>query len=359
MARPRVTLRDVARRVGVHPSTVSRALNPATSGLLTKEIARRVARAAAVLGYRLNPIAYSLKTNRSRTVGMLVPDITNPVFPPIIRGVEDALAEAGYTAILANTDNDAERERVIVENMFARRVDGLILATARRRDPVVERCIAEEVPAVLINRSVDSGAVSSVVNDDAFGIQLLVRHLIDRRHTRIAHLAGPQTLSTGHARHRAFLSEMKASGLRGESRRVVLCAAFSEQEGRRAFLELWRRDRSFTAVVAANDLLALGCYDAARELGLRVPEDVAVTGFNDMPFLDKLQPPLTTVRIPHYRMGAEAARTLLARVHDRQAPVEHLTLRPELVVRGSTATLDAARRGGRGTARVRAVRSAQ
>jgi LacI family transcriptional regulator len=151
---------------------------------------------------------------------------------------------------------------------------------------------------------------------------------------------------------------MKASGLRGESRRVVLCAAFSEQEGRRAFLELWRKDRSFTAVVAANDLLALGCYDAARELGLRVPEDVAVTGFNDMPFMDKLQPPLTTVRIPHYRMGTEAARTLLARVHDREAPVEHLTLRPELVVRGSTATLDAAGRGGRGTARVRAVRSA-
>jgi len=111
-------------------------------------------------------------------------------------------------------------------------------------------------------------------------------------------------------------------------------------------------------VVAGNDLLALGCYDAARELGLRVPEDVAVTGFNDMPFVDKLQPPLTTVRIPHYRMGAQAARTLVARLHNRHAPVEHMTLRPELVVRGSTADLEAAGRAGRGAARVRAMRSA-
>jgi len=341
--------------VGVHPSTVSRALNPATRGLITEGIARRVTRAAARLGYRLNPIAYGLKTNRSRTVGVLVPDITNPVFPPIIRGIEDALAEAGYTAILANTDNDAGRERVILENMFARRVDGLILATARRRDPVVERCIAEDLPAVLINRTVDSGAVSSVVNDDAFGVQLVVRHLIDRGHTRIAHLAGPLTLSTGNARHRSFLSALKAAGLRNDARRVVACGAFSESEGRLGFLELWRRDRSFTAVVAANDLLALGCYDAARELGVRVPDDLAVTGFNDMPFVDKLQPPLTTVRIPHYRMGAQAARTLVARLHNRDAPVEHVTLRPELVVRASTAALEAA---GRGTARVRAVRSA-
>jgi LacI family transcriptional regulator, galactose operon repressor len=357
MARPRVTLRDVARRVGVHPSTVSRVLNPATRGLITEEIGRRVTRAAAALGYRLNPIAYGLKTNRSRTAGVLVPDITNPVFPPIIRGIEDALAEAGYTAILANTDNDAGRAQAILENMFARRVDGLILAIARRRDPVIERCIAEDVPAVLINRAVDSGAIPSVVNDDAFGIRLVVRHLIDLGHERIAHLAGPSTLSTGHARHRAFLSALKTAGLRSDPRRVAVCAAFSEQEGRRGFLALWAKDRGFTAVVAANDLIALGCYDAARELGLRVPEDLAVTGFNDMPFVDKLQPPLTTVRIPHYLMGAQAARALLARLHDRDAPVEHVKLRPELVVRGSTA-MPEGRRGGRGTAKVHPVRSA-
>lgn len=339
MARQRVTLRDVARRAGVHPSTASRALGAGTREMITAGIAQRVARAAQALGYQPNPIAYGLKTNRSRIVGVLIPDITNPVFPPILRGIEDAFAEAGYTAIVANTDSDLERETAILTNMFARRVDGLILATARRRDPAIERCAKEEMPVVLINRTLDTGEVSSVVNDDAFGIRLAVAHVVENGHRRIAHVAGPLAVSTGHARHRAFVKAMQAAGLRADPALISICDAFSETEGRRAFLELRSRGRVFTAVVAANDMLAIGCYDALAELGLRVPLHMSVTGFNDMPFVDKLGPPLTTVRIPHYEMGAQAARTLLLRLQDPAAPVEQVTLRPELMVRGSTAPL--------------------
>src|SRR5216683_2422784 len=173
-------------------------------------------------------------------------------------------------------------------------------------------------------------------------------HMAACGHVRIAHLAGPLDVSTGFARHRGFLKAMKAVGLKADPRLIGLCASFSETEGRRVFLGLRARHRRFTAVVAANDLLALGCYDALDELGLRAGRDVAVSGFNDMPFVDKLRPPLTTVRIPHYQMGAQAARTLLARLHDRNAPVEHVTLRPELVVRGSTAARDAAPQARRG-----------
>jgi LacI family transcriptional regulator len=333
----RVTLRDVARRARVHTSTASRALNPGTRELITERIARRVTSAAEELGYQPNLNAYGLKTNRTRTVGVVIPDIANPVFPPILRGIEGAFAEAGYTAVLANTDNDGEREAAIFQQMLARRVDGLILATARRRDPLVEECLARAIPMVLINRTVDRGDVSFVVNDDAFGIALAVAHLAAQGHVRIAHLAGPLTLSTGFIRHRGFARAMNKRGLRAEPKRIGVCAAFTESEGRRAFLDLRQRDRSFTAVVAANDMIALGCYDAARELGLRIPEDVSVTGFNDMPFLDKLQPALTTVRIPHYQMGAQAARTLLARLNGGLAAVEHVTLLPELIARGSTA----------------------
>src|SRR5229473_3708789 len=143
MARQRITLRDVAQRAGVHPSTVSRVLNPDTRQMISGRIAQRVTTAANALAYQPNPIAYGLKTNRSRIIGVLIPDITNPVFPPIIRGIEDALGAAGYTAVLANTDNHEERERVILENMIGRRVDGLIMATAQRRDPLVDRCLAE------------------------------------------------------------------------------------------------------------------------------------------------------------------------------------------------------------------------
>jgi LacI family transcriptional regulator len=349
MARQSVTLRDVARRVGVHPSTVSRALNPETRDMISAEIATRVTEAARALGYHPNSIAYSLKTNRSRIIGLLIPDITNPVFPPIIRGIEDAFAAAGYIAILANTDNDADRARTVLQNMLGRRVDGLIMATARRRDPEVERCLAEDIPVVLLNRTVDRGAVSSVVTDDALGIQLAVAHIVQLGHTRIAHLGGPLSLSTGFARHQGFLKALKKAGLRADPRLVFACSGFTEAEGRRGFLELWARNRGFTAVVTANDLLALGCYDALLELGLRVPDDIAVTGFNDMPFVDKLRPPLTTVRIPHYQMGEQAARALLARLRDRGAPAEQIRFKPELVVRGSTAPLKAwnrrARRG--------------
>ncbi len=194
----RATARDVARRVGVHASTVSRVLNPATRDVISDEIARRVTRAAAALGYRLDPFASGLRTHRSRMVGVLVPDIANPVFPPMIRGLEDTFGEAGYTAIVANTDNHKGRERVILEDMFARRVDGVVLATAWRRDPLVERCVAEHVPVVLINRAVDSSSVSSVVNDDAFGIHLIVRHLLECGHARIGYLAGPLTQPESH-----------------------------------------------------------------------------------------------------------------------------------------------------------------
>jgi LacI family transcriptional regulator len=332
-----VTLRDVARRARVHTSTASRALNPATRELITERIARRVATAAEQLGYLPNPNAYSLKTNRTRTVGVVIPDIANPVFPPILRGIEDVFAQAGYTAVLANTDNDGDREGIVFRDMLARRVDGLILATARRRDAIVDRCLAQHIPLVLINRTVDRGDVSSVVNDDAFGIGLAVAHMAALGHARIAHLAGPLTVSTGFARHRGFVRAMKKAGLRADQKRIGVCGGFTESEGRRAFLELRARDRSFTAIVAANDMIALGCYDAAREVGLRIPEDVSVTGFNDMPFLDKLHPALTTVRIPHYQMGAQAARTLLARLNGAAPAVEHVTLLPELIARGSTA----------------------
>jgi LacI family transcriptional regulator len=347
MARARVTLRDVARRVGVHPSTVSRVLNPATRAMVTDAIARRVTAAAESLGYHPNPIAYSLKTNRSLIVGVLIPDLTNPVFPPIIRGIEDVFAAAGYTAILANTDNDAERERIVLQKMIARRVDGLILATARRRDPVVAQCRAEDIPLVLINRSVDGGGVPSVVNDDALGIRLVVAHMVALGHRRIAHIGGPLGLSTGFARRKAFVEAVRAHGLKPEPKLMVACNAYSEEDGRRAFLELRARDRGFTAVVTANDLLALGCYDAVQELGLRVPEDVSVSGYNDMPYVDKLYPPLTTVRIPHYEMGTQAAKALLARLQNRDAVVHSLMLKPELMVRGSTATARAAVKAGR------------
>lgn len=339
--RARVTIRDVADRVGVHPSTVSRVLNPATRGRITPEIVRQVTAAAEDMGYRPNQAAQGLRTSRTRTVGVLIPDITNPLFPPIIRGIEDALGAAGYTAILGNTDNVPDREREAVATMRARQVDGLILATARRDDPIVSDCIADHLPLILVNRSSDADGVSSVINDDALGIARVVHHLKVLGHRYIAHIAGPRALSTGEARRRSFITAMRAEELPLDPALIAETAAFSEDEGLRAAARLiagkTEGGARFTAIVAANDLLALGVYEALAEAGLSCPADVSVTGFNDMPFIDRVAPPLTTVRIPQYDMGREAARRLIELIDTPGSPARSTTLRPELVVRGSTA----------------------
>lgn len=341
MASNRITLRDVARRVGVHPSTVSRVLNPETKSMVTPGIAKRVTEAAHQLGYRPNPFAYSLKTNRSRLVGVVVPDLVNPIFPPMIRGIEAVLEAAGYTAIVANTDNQAERERIILERMRERQVDGLILATAHRNDASVAHAEETGLALVLINRTVDGRAVFAVVAEDRAGIRLAVEHLAGLGHRRIAHLAGPQDVSTGHRRREGFIAVMEEAGLPVDPRLIVSTAAYTEEEGRKGLMALWAAGLPFTAVVAANDLLALGCYDALQERGLRCPEDVSITGFNDMPFVDKLRPPLTTVRIPLYGMGADAARLILDQLQGTAREAQTLSLAPSLIVRGSTGPVPA------------------
>ena len=339
MAAPksRVTIRDVAERVGVHPSTVSRVLNPATRGRITPEIVRQVTAAANDMGYRPNQTARGLRTNRSRTIGVLIPDITNPLFPPIIRGIEDSLGAAGYTAILGNTDNIAVRERDAVATMRARQVDGLILATARRNDPIVAECLAERLPVVLVNRSADTDGVSSVVNDDALGIARVVRHLKELGHQRIVHIAGPRTISTGELRRRSFIAAMTEQGLPVDDTVIAETSAFSEDEGLRAAAGLLAAATGLTAIVAANDLLALGAYEALSDAGLSCPADVSVTGYNDMPFVDRVVPPLTTIRVPKYEMGREAARRLLELIQAPESPAQATMLRPELIVRRSTA----------------------
>ena len=333
----RPTLRDVAEGAGVHPATASRALNPATRRLVNAETAERVHQVARSLGYRPNPIARSLKTARSASVGLIIPDLTNPLFPPIARGVEDALAAAGYSAWIVNTDSDPAREAAAVESMRGRSVEGFVFATARLDHPLLERLAAAGTPMVLVNRRLARGDVPSVTPDDAAGVAIAMRHLIELGHEKIAHLAGPQDLSTGRNRLRAFRQALQDHDLEDAPERMVICDSWTETAAAAAMNRLLDSGVEFTAVLAGNDLVALGCFDALAEHGLSCPDDVSVVGFNDIPLMDKLRPPLTTVRIPHYEIGAEAARLLL---EDLQEPRRHprsILLPLTLVVRGSTA----------------------
>jgi LacI family transcriptional regulator len=331
------TIKDVAKLAKVHAATASRALNPRTRDMVNARTANRVMEAAKSLGYAPNSAARSLRTRVSSVAGVIIPDLRNPMFPPIVRGVEDGLRDAGYMALLGNTDGDLARERELLATMRGRQTDGFILATSRRDDPPGEAGGTLGAPTVLVNRRTDAGDLPSVTADSAAGIHAVIRLLAGKGHRRIAHLAGPRGLSTGWERYRGYLDAMAAHGLEVDPDRVRFCESFTEEAGYRAACQLLDARPEVTALVAANDLVALGCYAALAERGLRCPADVSVIGFNDMPFVDRQRPPLTTVRIPHYDLGFEAARLLLERIANPTAPAKRVVLPVTLVERESVA----------------------
>lgn len=332
---------DVADLAGVHKATASRALNPSTSALVNAATARRVRLAAEQLGFTPNTAARSLRTNRSFTAGVLLPDLTNPLFPPVARGIEEVLTARGYTALLANTDNDPTKERTQFDALLGRQVDGFIIATAKREHPLLERAHDSDVPVVLVSRSTDRSMFPLVAGDDATGMGLAVRHLLDLGHRAIGHVAGPQAMSTGFIRARAFRQSVENAGI---TPMVVPSAGYAVTSGAAATRELLDRHPGTTAIMAGNDLIALGALHVLRARGLRCPQDISIVGFNDMQFADEFQPPLTTVHVPHLDLGAEAARLLLARLDHPTPADEEAAARPKtillplrLVVRASTA----------------------
>lgn len=332
----KTTMSDVARQAGVDVSTVSRALNERTSGMLRSETVEKVLAAAAELGYQPNVLARGLRTQRSHTVGMLLPDLTNPFFPPIVRGLEDALEAGGYTLIVANTDNDAGRERRALHSLVGRQVDGLVVATSHI-DGDEGAAAVGNLPVVLVNRRGTDPTIPAVVPDDDAGVSLAVRHLLDLGHTRIGHVAGPADTSTGRTRAEAFARITGDAGIHDPSW-VEATGIFGVEDGMAACERLLERHPDLTAICAANDLLAIGSLRALRAAGRGVPDDVSLVGFNDMPLVDLIDPPLTTVRIPQYDMGRQAGELLLQlfeqpRPRRRRKPV---AVAPELVVRQST-----------------------
>ena len=333
----RAGLRDVAAAANVHPSTASRALNTATRGRVNAATVARVQEAALRVGYEPNSLARGLRTSRTNTIGMLIPDLTNPLFPPIVKGIEDRLSQDGYTLVLANTNYDLQRERLIARAMVARQVDGFLLATARREYSLVQDLLDAGRKVVLVNRTMERAPVASVTGDEFVGIGLAVSHLASLGHRELAYVGGDAEASTGLSRYQAFVAHLQEEGLPLDPDLVAHADRFHEERGAAAFAELLDRGRRFTAVVAANDRLALGCYDILRDRGLDVPGDVSVTGYNDMLFADRFAPPLTTVRIPHYQIGVKAAQLLLEALEDGDAPPMTVRLTPTLVVRGSTA----------------------
>ncbi len=335
----RITLKEVAEAAGVHMSTASRALNEETRDVVNAETVARVLKAARKLGYTPNPLARGLRTNRTMTVGMIIPDIENPLFGPIIAGAEARLGKDGYSLLIADADvKDSASVARVIETLIERRTDGLIVATSARKDPIVADLAKRDIPAVLVNRTADSSPLPSIVGDDHAGIGLVVQHLVDQGHTRIGHVSGPHTMSTGHGRYQAFLSWTQSLGIEVDPSAIEESEWYRVEAGLASAEALLKRRPDITAIVCANDLLAMGAYRAVRQRGLTVGSDVAITGYNDIPLLDLLEPPLTSVRVPYRQMGTEAAGLLMAMLSSgsgQDGPIS-MRLAPTLSVRGSS-----------------------
>jgi len=331
----RVTIDDVVRLAEVHKATVSRALNARTRDQVNAETLKRVKRAARQLGYVPNAMARGLRTSRSMTIGVIIPDLMNPIFPPIIRGIEHVLQPRGYTVLVANTDSHEDVEISAFESLLQRRVDGFILATGRLDDQsVIDDAAAADVPVVLVNRDSGTHTFPLVSGDNASGIDSAIKYLVKLGHRHIVHVAGPLNFSTTRARAEAFTAAVDRAGVRHET--VHATSLTIEAGCTAADALLAGYDQRPTALVAGNDLVALGLIRRLRANGLRCPEDVSVVGFNDMPFAEDFWPPLTTVHMPLREIGSEAARLLLNGIEAGKQEAATLTLPVSLVVRGSS-----------------------
>ncbi len=332
------TLADVAEAAGVHPGTASKALNPQSRHLVAAETVKRVLEIAAKLNYQPNSLARGLRTKRSYTVGFMVPDLTNPLFPPIVRGVEEVLGPAGLSALIVNTDNDPKKEMQLFDTLANRRCDGFILATAFRNDPVVKEILKRKIPTVLVNRLTETQLLPAVVGDESIGVREAIEHLVKLGHRRIAHIAGPQNLSTGYIRLRAFKNAIEEAELVEADCPTVVSTGYNESAGTEAFAKLLAEPGPKpTAILAANDQLAIGIMDGLKKARLSCPRDISLIGFNDMPMMDRIHPSLTTFALPKHRMGVEAAEILRAWIEGGIPPQPTIVYLPcPLVIREST-----------------------
>lgn len=327
----RPTIIDVAAAAGVSKSLVSLVLRGASN--VSDEKRRLVHAAAAELGYRPNGVARSLVQRRSHLLGILLSDLHNPFFAEVIDGVQAEAGAQGYNTIMSVVDRRALAERRALDTLLELRIDGLILASPMLETNAITSA-SKEVPVVLVARRARMTSVDSVSNDDPTGAALVVQHLADLGHQRIAHIDGGGGAGAAE-RRKGYERAMQRRGL--EAFMHIVPGAYSDEGGRQGVAALLEGDAPPTAIFVANDLAALGALSALAERGLRVPEDVSVVGYDNTALAAVSQIHLTTVDQPRPDMGRTAVTLLLERLAGRRDTARHVLMPPTLVVRGTTA----------------------
>ncbi len=327
------TIRDVAAMAGVSPATVSRVLNMKQD--VAEDLRRRVLAAVSELGYRRNGPARSLRTRAAMVLALVISDITNPFFTAVVRGVEDIAQLAGYSVVLANADEDVDKESRYLEVAAAEQMAGVLLTPASSKQSNIDVLLERNIPVVTIDRRLANAQVDSVTVNNRQAALSATEHLIGQGCERVGFVAGPVTITTGASRLAGYRAALRAAG-RPEDPELVGYADFRTEGGYAATRQLLRSRNPLDGLVIANNLMTVGGMQAIAEAGLRVPDDIAVVGFDDANWATALRPPLTVVTQPTYDIGRIAAELLLRRIGGESFPPKRVVLRAELVERGSS-----------------------
>jgi LacI family transcriptional regulator len=329
----RVTMAQVAREARVSLMTVSRVINNKEG--VSQATRERVQAVIEQLGYRPSDIARGLVTKRTGTLGLVMPDVANPFFAEVARGAEHVAYDAGYNLFLCSTGEDTQRELEMLQSLEEKRVDGVMVCSSRLEEDVLEEAIAGHPAVVLVSRRLESDDVGIVMINDVAGGQMAAEHLLRAGHRAIGFLAGPPISESGRGRAKGYRATLTAAGVSLNPDWTRHCLPTVEG-GREIAREVLTAHSELSALFCHNDLIAIGALQACADLGLAVPADVAIVGYDDIPLAALVSPPLTTCRVPRYEMGAEAMRLLLEKISGSlEEGCREITVQPELVIRAS------------------------
>lgn len=313
------TMKEVARLANVSVSTVSHVINK--TRFVSSSTRQKVLKAMDKIGYHPNMIARSLRRRKTNTIGLVISDITNPFFPGVVRGIEKQLIKKGYSIILTNTDDDIEKEKNLVTLLYGKRVDGFIIVTAGGESKHIESLIQLRVPVVLLDRKISGLKLDAVLVDNEGGTRKLTEYLINLGHKRIGIITGPLNVFTGKERLNGYLKALQEYSLPRDDK-LIKTGDFRQESGYSLTLELLSLSSPPTAILACNNLVGIGAMDALKEKGIRIPDEIELVIFDDLPWFGHLNPPLTVVAQPTFKLGEMAAKLLLEQIRGRKKPKE-------------------------------------
>ena len=334
----RKTLKDVAREAGVSIAVASRGLG--SYGYVSRKSREKVLRAAKKIGYQPDQIAKGLRTRKTYTIGLIISDITNTWFTTVVRAIEDVAEQNGYNLILCNTDENQEKETRYLRVLQSKKVDGLIIACTGEKSPYLKRLIRGGLPIILIDRKLKGFHVTQVIIDNEFGAYEAVKHLINLGHKRIGVINGHPRTTPGEERFKGYKRALAENNIFLDPA-LVKYGDFRIEKARKGCQELIKVKNPPTAIFVANNVMVMGTYQKLKENNIKIPEEIAVVGFDDPEWASLMQPSLTTVRQPRHSIGTMACQVLLQRIRKnerRRLSDEEIVLRPKLIIRKSCGT---------------------